>query len=339
MTENESSVSTTSQVTDTADNSSSFEQEVSDILDGKAEEPAGDTKADTESDEVNVSEEDTQDSTPTPTEEQKQELKVPEKFKNPDGSVNVENLLKAYTSAEPLFNQKAAWEKERAQLLEKAKLADELQQQQQQAANSKGYNTYDDMQMAYNIAALEANEYAKYLHLTDNPEEVRQMLINYMNNPSPELMRDIEIEFGSDVNKQVAAASERQKIVYEQQLAQQRMNNVDNKVKNVISESVDKHEDVFNIEPFKKLFVSTLQRYGDNFTSEDSETLITSVMELRDYFRNEYANELKAKKENADATDTIASIAPNSGSAKSASAKDIDSMTDDDFAKAVRRLL
>jgi len=194
------------------------------------------------------------------------------------------------------------------------------------------------MQMAYGIAAIEANEYAKYLHLTDNPEEVRQMLIDYTQNPSPELMRDIEIEFGSDVNKQVAAASERQRIIYEQQLEQQRRDSIDNSVKNVISESVEKHEDIFNVEPFKKLFVNSLQRYGDNFTPEDSEVLINSVMELRDYFRNEYANELKAKKENDKATDAIASLAP-TGSAKSPDAKTIDSMTDAEFAKMVRGLL
>jgi len=351
MTENESSVSTTSKVTDTADNSSSFEQEVSDILDGKTEEPAGDTKADTESgeviegsDEPKVSEEDTKDETtetPTPDEnkQEKQEIKVPEKFKNPDGSVNVDNLLKAYLSAEPIFNQKAAWEKEKAQLLEKVKAAEELQKQQDEGAKIKGYDSYNDMQMAYQIANIEANEYAKYLHLTDNPEEVRQMLINYANNPSPALMKDIEVEFGSDVNKQVAAASERQRIIFEQQLEQQKKDNIDNSVRNTISESVEKHEDMFNIEPFKKLFVSSLQRYGENFTPEDSEILINSVIELREYFRNEYANELKAKKENEKATDTISSLAPVGGSANTASAKDIDSMTEDEFAKAIRRLL
>ena len=58
----------------------------------------------------------------------------------------------SYSELEPLLNQKAAWEKEKAILEEKAKFADEVKAQREAEAKAKGYESSLEMQNVQKIS-------------------------------------------------------------------------------------------------------------------------------------------------------------------------------------------
>ena len=155
----QSDVQVNSTITDNSNNGDDLQKQISEALnepETKVEEPQG-----------------TQEP-PKPEPKQDNNVNCPEKFKNEDGSVNIEKLAKSYKELEPLLNEKAAWQKERAELLEIKKQLDEFNKQKEEQAIQAGYSSTEDMQQVFEIANLEANEYAKYLPYVENPEEVRQ---------------------------------------------------------------------------------------------------------------------------------------------------------------------
>lgn len=288
----------------------------------------------------------TQGTEPPKTDEPKDNTpdECPDKFKNQDGSVNIANLLKSYKELESNSSKKETeWQKERADLLKVKEDYDKLTESQIQYAKNSGYDSVEDMQQVYEIAALEANEYAKYLQYTEDPEAVRKMLIDYMNNPRPELMEDIEVEFAPEINKRVAIASDRQKQAYEAQKEQQANTVKMANIENVISQSVDANKELFNYEPFKKLFVNALQTYGDKFTFEDAKVLMDTMVELKEAFRTEFEKQSGTKIANDQAIDKIASINTQTTISAPAASQltnsDISKMSDEELAKAIGKLI
>lgn len=281
---------------------------------------------------------------PEQTEPQKTEIKqenninCPDKFKNQDGTINIETVLKSYNELEPLLNEKADWQKERTELLEAKKQLDEINRQKEEQARQAGYSSNQAMEQVFQIAKLEADEYAKYLQFTENPEEVKQKLINYANNPTDELMREIEMEFSPEVNKKVAVLSERQKNQFEKQAETQKFANIES----VINQSVTENKELFNYEPFKQLFINALYKFGDSFTADDAKALISTVLEMKNLFKSEFEQQLNSKQQNDKATDKLASI-NNLNSAPSASQTitniDIEKMSENELSKAIRQYI
>lgn len=323
------SVTTTSEQATVADNSGS-ESNLADEISKALSEPEETTEAQEEPAEE-------------PAEGQKDntnDVACPDKFKNKDGSPNVQNILKSYKEIEPLVQEKASWEKERAELLEAKKKLDEINQMNEKHAQEQGFNSAADMQDMYQIVNLEANEYAKYLQYVDDPEEVRNMLIQYMNNPSEDLMEQIELEFAPEINKRVAIASDRlkQSLIANRQKNQETQKYVN--IENVISQTVDNNGEIFKYEPFKNLFVNTLHRFGDNFTYEDAQALIQSVNDLKTAFRTEFEKEHGITSQNNKAIDNIASINNNSApAARQYSNADIDNMSAKELAKEIKKYI
>ena len=152
--DNEQTVSTTT----TEDNSSSTfsEQDISNALD----EPSTES-TDTENTEVTES---TQETTKDNT-----QIECPDKFKNQDGTPNWENVLKSYKELESSSSRKEAeWQKERADLLEAKKRLDEIDKFSEEQAKKAGYDSLNDLNDALAVAMTEAEEYAKYAHLTNS---------------------------------------------------------------------------------------------------------------------------------------------------------------------------
>ena len=194
------------------------------------------------------------------------------------------------------------------------------------------------MEQVFQIAKLEADEYAKYLQFTENPEEVKQKLINYANNPTDELMREIEMEFSPEVNKKVAVLSERQKNQFEKQAETQKFANIES----VINQSVTENKELFNYEPFKQLFINTLYKFGDSFTFEDAKALISTVLEMKNLFKSEFEQQLNSKQQNDKATDKLASINNlNSAPIKNINItnSDIEKMSENELSKAIRQYI
>lgn len=326
--------------TNNVDNSSAQEYSTDDIL-SALDEPTSEgsdnvaEKTDDTDDNQSENSESSQDNSQDSSKEDKNDC--PEKFRNEDGTANVEKILKSYKELEPLMSQKAQWEKERAELLPYKEQFEKQQQQYEANAKQQGFDSVEDMEYTYELANLTANEYAKYLRYTEEPEKVRQMLIDYANDPNDELLNDIEFEFPSEAIKRVTVAQERQKQYYQSVASKQAETQKMSNIENVIKYAVDKHNDIFDYEPFKKLFINTLTRYGDNFTNDDAEMLIDTMVQMKDLFQKEFEKQSNKDLQNKQATDAIASInTANSAPATSQKDPDISKMSDRQLVKLLK---
>lgn len=330
--------------TNNVDNSSAQEYSIEDIqnvLDEPTNEGSDKVAAKTDEKDDTQSETDTSSQDNTQNKPSSQEgangSECPEKFRNEDGTANVEKILKSYKELEPLMNQKAQWEKERAELLPYKEQFEKQQQQYEENARKQGFNSIEDMEHNYELANLTANEYAKYLRYTEEPEKVRQMLIDYANNPNDELLNDIEFEFPSEAIKRVTVAQERQKQYYQSIASKQAETQKLSNIENVIKYAVEKHNDIFDYEPFKQLFINTLNRYGDSFTNDDAEMLIGTMVQMKDLFQKEFEKQSNKDLQNKQATDAAASInTANSAPAASQKDPDISKMSDKQLVKLLK---
>lgn len=294
----------TNPVENTSDNSENTELSLQDEIDKVFDEPDENQQNEDEPADGNEQE------PPAESKTEDNSINCPEKFINEDGSINVKNLAKSYTELEPLVNEKAKWETERAELLSYKNQLDEINKQREQEAKSAGYDSALDMQQSYQVAQYEAKEYMKYLQYLDDEtrQTVQGLLYQYANNPSEALMQQIEVEFAPEINKRIAIQSDRMKRQFEidKQAKEQTMQM--SNIEGIISKSVDEHSDVFKYEPFKNLFVNALHKFGDRFTYEDAEALINTVTELKKSFQEEFSSASDASKANKEATDKLANI-------------------------------
>lgn len=304
MEENTQEITQEQSPVSTEDNSSSYSD--SDIMNA-LDEPNEDTNTDIE------------DGEPVELQEEKDNTydECPDKFKNQDGTPNWSNVLKSYKELESNSSRKEAeWQKERAELLEHKKRLDEIDRIAEENAKNSGYESLHDLTDALTVARTEAEEYAKYVQYTDDPETVMQMLREYAANPNSELLEDIELEFAPAINKKVAIASDKKQRELSEIKAEREETVMYTNIENVISQSVEHDAQIFNYDAFSNLFASTLQRFGDKFTIEDAKALIGAVNQLKSDFLKEYEKQSGIKQQNDNAINKIASL--NNSSAQSA---------------------
>ena len=275
----------------------------------------------------------TQPETTEPTDGKQQEppaqtkdnsIDCPDKFKNEDGSINIENLAKSYKALEPLVNEKSAWEKEKAELLEYKKQLESINQQREQNAQQAGFDSALDMQQSYQVAQFEASEYSKYLQYLDDEtrQTVQGLLYQYANNPSDDIMQQIEIEFAPEINKRIAIQADRMKRQFEAQKQTQAQTQQMSNIEDIISKSVDANNELFNYEPFKNLFINALHKFGDRFTYEDAEALMNAVKDLKSAFEAEFQKGNASNEANKKATDALAAITGQSSAPTSSASSD-----------------
>ena len=285
---------------DTMDNSSS-DVDTEALIDELLEEPNEEVGNDDKGVEAPKTEEQSKDNT----------AKYPEKFLE-NGELNADKLVEAYLNLEKHSSQQSAQRKaEQDELNQLRGWYQQQAQQAQQEAQRAGYETVQDWQVAKEIASFEANEYSRYLHIIEDPEEraeVQQLLIDYEANPSQALLNRIEMEFAPEINKSIGISAYKMQQQYEnQKLANaetQRMTNIES----VISQSVDANSELFDNEAFNSLFVNTLYKYGDNFTFEDATALMNMVKQMQQSAIDAYVKSSNIKKDNDNATDKLASI-------------------------------
>ena len=310
------------------DNSEVTTEQILEALEPEQDVEPQDDKVDVEKEETQPSE--SQEKQPDNTEE------VPEKFISADGKADINKILKSYKELE---GYKSKLEKERADLLKIKEQADKEAQAKEQQARNAGYESVLDMQQKYEIAQIEANEYAKYLSVTDDPQEVLKMLQAYASNPSPELMKEIELEFAPEINKQIGIISDRKARDFEILKAQQAETQKYSNIETVISKSIEKNNDLFNYEPFKQLVIRTLARYGDNFTYEDSEILMDTMVQMKELFQKEFENNKNAQIQNNSATDKLSSISGQNSAPSASTPADISKLSDKELAKVIRQFI
>lgn len=324
----------------TADNSSepSLDVQISEALNEPAEtdseNPAGNTEADQA---AQKTEEKAGDKT-----KKDNIIECPDKFKKQDGSVDIENLSKSYTELEKLRStEQAKWQEERAELLKAKEQLDELNKLKEDNARNAGFKSAQEMQQIFEIANFEANEYFKYLNTVDEEDRanVQNLLYQYANNPTQDLMEQIEYEFSPQINKNIAIQAERKRQAFENQqkvfAETKKMSNIES----VISQSVDHNPEIFNYEPFKKLFINTLNKYGDNFSFEDAKALMEAFSGVQASAKEAYKKEAGAKTANEQATDKIAAINNSSSAPAAGQEPDIDSMSPSELGKYISKYI
>jgi len=269
---------------------------------------------------------DAQESANEEKEEKDNSFNCPDKFKNKDGSINIENLVKSYTGLEPLINEKSAWEKERAELLKYKEQLEKYNQQQEEKAKNAGYESALDMQHSHQVAQFEANEYLKYLQYLDDETRpnVQKLINDYANNPSEVIMKQIEIEFAPEINKRIAIQADRMERQFEADKQTQAQTLQMSNIENIISKSVESNNELFSYEPFKNLFVNALHKFGDRFTYEDAEALMTAVKDLKSAFEAEFQKGNASNEANKKATDALAAITGQSSAPTGKGSKRID---------------
>ena len=279
----------------------------------------------------------------TPKEEPKDNVLegCPEKFLNKDGTLNAGNLVNAYKELEPLVNERAKWNKERADYLKLKERFEAQEQEKERQAQQAGYSSAQEMSQAREIATLEANEYRRYLHYTDDPESVARLIDAYEANPTQELMEDIEMEFSGQINKRVGAISEQRKQQHNQQAAQYAQTKMLTAAEQVISRTVDENPEMFNYEPFNAMFVNALEKYGENFTYDDANALINTFKQMKDLYRAEFEKEAGVKLENSKATDKLAAITGNNSAPAASQNSEIDfkGLSKGELAKALKQFV
>ena len=327
--ENTNVSATDTSVTDNSSSAEISQEEISRLLDEPVQ--AEDTKAE-EGEQKQVEK----------VEEQKDNtIECPDKFKNKDGSPNIANILKSYKELEPLLAQKKAWEEERAGLLKSKEELDAINRQKEQDAIDSGYSSLQDMNQKKEIAKIEVSEYKQYVQYTDEPAEVLKLLEQYAENPSEELMEQIEIEFAPEINKKVAIKADRKEREFEALNEQSAQTQKYTNMESVISQSVEANSELFGYKPFHDLFTRTLYRFGDNFTFEDAQVLMQAVNDLKLAFQQEFANEKNIKLENDKAINSIASINTNSSApvASQYSDADLKKMSPSELAKVISKYI
>lgn len=292
---------------------------IADILDGKPvndEKPAQDNNAEVakENSEKEIS-------------EQSEDVKIPDKFKNEDGSINQDALLKSYLQLEPLVNEKSELSKQNAELLEKAKLAEELQNEREILAKNLGFENFSQLSEYQQkiladtkFAKYQANEYARYLHTIPNSEDVRAMLVSYAQNPNQELLKQIESEFDTDTIKKVTQELERFKFELKQESENEEKRKqletekeeylrYQTEAKEFITDAITRHKNMFDDLAFKELFSECIKVAGNQFVTDE---LVRIVNNIRENAVNKYISEQAQTKENENATDLLRSVSPQS---------------------------
>jgi len=277
--------------------------------------------------------------TEAPTEEPKDNTQdeCPDKFKNKDGSVDIQKLAKSYKELEPLVNQKAALEKENAELLKYKEQVEKEQKQREQDAINAGFNSVNDMQFEYELANYTANNYARYLNQCEEPNEVRRMLIDYANNPSQELLEEIELEFSPSVIRNVSAAEERARMQHQQDVAQQAQTMRMTNIEGTISQLCEKYNELLQDEDTKQLLVDTIQKYGENFSFEDGDRLLTYIAKVKGIAKEQ--KDASIKQANAKTTDKLAGISGTNSAPSTPQEPDISKMSQDELEKYLSKFV
>lgn len=276
------------------------------------------------------------------------EVEIPEKFKTKDGNLNLKALSKYIKDSETyntqLSQQKAELEKQQEELKSKVELAENLEKQQDEMAKKFGFQDFSAMQkrqqeIQYNnqLAQYCSNCYMDYVSLCENPNDVKDLLMRYSQNPTKELGDLIGEEFPPEVHIQVGekiAEFKNQLAMYHQQ--QERIKN-EALAKEHINNVVSNYGEWFKNKEFAQVYALAFQYLG---TDLDPTKMFPAMQQLKDSWIREYQASLDAKKQNDNDIDTLQNLSPN-GKAVQTQPKivDIDKLSPAELDKAVGQLV
>ena len=236
--------------------------------------------------------------------QQNRTQRVPKKFIDKDGNVKVDELAKSYLALEPLINEKAQWTKEKQNLVEQLNRQSLIPPQTTQKA----------------LSFLQAGNYAKMLNESINPEETKVLLEKFKQNPTPELLSQIEDNFSKANVKKVAVTSQKELQLVNQKIFKQNLEQLKNHMDNFRNQTLEKYRSYFYNPAFCKLFNKAFELTGTNL---DVASLVNMLDEYAKTKLLEFQLHKKRQDENADATSELTGMIPSSKAKKRETLPDV----------------
>lgn len=311
-------------------NDSPTEEDIYNLLDGEQSDEGNDATAgvtgsdgDQDSEEDPASQDKTEDGGQQDEGQNKQDnnsqTNCPSKFLNEDGTPDTNKILQSYAELEKYHTSKIQELTNKISTLE-----NQHAQERQQQAQTQGFNSPEDMEIAYKVAQQVANGYYRYINNVGDPQYVRNLLLAYSKEPSRDLLEQIEDEFDVDVVKNVTADAALYAKDLERNLEAMKVQQNDLRMReeatNYVQNAVNSYPKWFEVKEFVDFFGDALKTKGDSF---EVSAFVQHIENLKNYFRNELLNELKSKKTNTSAIDELIRQTPNGGSLHQQGGKDV----------------
>ena len=217
---------------------------------------------------------------------------VPKKFLDKDGNVNIKELAKSYKSIEHLVGEKAQWTKEKEGLLK-------------QLNNTIKPSKSDLYQ--------QAQSYMKFINEAKDTPLVEELLKEFKQNPSEELLSRIEENFAPKIIKQAALECANSQEELKKKVFNDNIKNEKQEVQKFIEANVNKHPDYFGNPAFNNLFKEAVELVGTNF---DTDILIGLMDDYANSKLYEFLIKIQNGKQNQNAVSEISKITPSSKTKK-----------------------
>lgn len=217
---------------------------------------------------------------------------------------------------------------------------DKIIQEREELAKAYKYNSAEEMQQAaqqirvdQDMANFIADEYAKHINEVDFPDEMRNLLMNYRNNPTDEMLKIIEDEFSKGTIKEVAAQKTMRQGQLDYERYQARLKQEEEAVNQYLTDVTTKYDDdrYFKNDAFRNLYAVLFKSFGLGLETDK----VIDLLEPYAQARIELAQKQKASQsENAQATDAIEGLS--GGANDETSSKSVLDMSEEELRKALR---
>lgn len=250
----------------------------------------------------------------------------------------LEEANKGYNELRTKFGQQSNELGElRKQAEEYRQLKEQIAQQQQQTAQKSGFNSYQDYQTYHQIANLEADEYMKHISECEFPDEMVNLINEYKQNPSQELLETIEAEFSTQTLKNVAENMTIAKGQLQAQANEALKQQYYDSAKEYVDTYVNKYQQDFLNPEFYNVYSEAFGLLGTNL---DTDKFVNLMHKYRDSVLKAHGVEVSINKENKSATDEIAGLSNGDSSKASGKEKDLLQMSQaelDEYFRQKRR--
>lgn len=249
-----------------------------------------------------------------------------------------EEALNGYSELEKKLGQQS---NELGELRQKAELAEQLQAKQLEIVKTYGFDSVEDfenyqreIQYSSNMARYEADEYAKHITECEFPDEVKNLLVQYRQNPSKELLDLIEAEFPVDTVKNVAGSV----AILKGQLQKEQQEALEKQTITTAREYLDvnikKYPDEFTNPAFTNLYTEAFKAYGCEL---DTDTFVNLMRGYADSVLKSARIKNGIEKDNQNATDEIAGLTNNGAAQPKGQEKNILEMSEDEMRKELAK--
>ena len=224
----------------------------------------------------------------------------------------------------------------RKQADENKALREQIAALQLMEAKEKGFETVSEYETSKELANFTADRYAEYIKECEFPDEMKNLLNEYRNNPSEELLDTIESQFSLGTIKKVAGKTETYKGELQTKHNEALIQEVRESAKTYLNESVGKYKDEFKNPAFAALYGEAFRAYGCDLDTDKFVEL------MRNYAKEAIkANTIKESidNENNEETSEIAGLSSGSSIGNSKGSKSLLAMSNAELDRRLDELI